>query len=100
MIFRLLCGISDFSGISAVGKEFSPSNRKQPACTIGTGRLFFFLLLLNRFERAGCSAGAAFDALIGINYVLVVALGDDAERAAISTASALCASIGDKICHD
>ena len=58
------------------------------------------LLLFDRFDRADGSAGAAINTLIGIDDVLFVALGDDAERAAIGAGAALCASVGDVVGHD
>lgn len=60
----------------------------------------FFLLLFDCFERAGSCTRAAVHTLVSIDYVLVVAFGDDAEGASISAGTALCASIRDEICHD
>ena len=58
-----------------------------------------FLLLLDSFQRAGSGAGAALHTLVGVDDILVVALGDDAEGAGIGAGAALCAGVSDEICH-
>ena len=57
------------------------------------------LFRADRIVRALGSAGAAFHALIGVDDVLVVALGDDAERTCVGAGAALDASIADNISH-
>ena len=57
------------------------------------------LLLLDGFAGAGSGAGAALDALLGVDDVGLVAFGDDAQGAGVGAGAALDASFGDLICH-
>ena len=54
---------------------------------------------LDRFVGALIGAGAAADADIGIDYVLVFALRDGLDRALLSTGAALYASISNIVSH-
>ena len=57
------------------------------------------LLQFDRFDRASAGAGAALHALIGVDHVLAVALGDDAQGAGLGTGAAADASVGNEVCH-
>ena len=60
----------------------------------------YMITLGNSLVGAFRSTSAAAHALIGVDDVLVFALGDDAERASVCTSAALDASVADNICHN
>ena len=63
-------------------------------------RPFFAVRLkLNGLNRAGAGAGAALDALLSVDHVLVIAFGDDAQGAGVGAGAALDAVVGNGISH-
>ena len=56
-------------------------------------------LQLDCSDRASVGTGAALDALLSVDDVLLVALGDDAQGAGIGAGAALQASIGNGVSH-
>ena len=61
------------------------------ACQIARQALNFeksFLFLDDRARRAGVDTGAAGEALIGVDLVVLIALGDSAGRAAVRAGAA------------
>lgn len=56
--------------------------------------------LFDSLIGATVSASAAINTLIGIDNVLVIALGDDAHGAGIGASTTLYASIGDTVSHN
>lgn len=56
--------------------------------------------LFDSLVGAAISASAAINTLIGIDNVLVIALGDDAHGASIGTSTTLYTSIGDTVSHN
>jgi hypothetical protein len=58
------------------------------------------LLFLDGLDGAVLSAGAAADTNVGIDDVLLVALGDSLDGAVLGAGAALDASISDLVSHD
>jgi hypothetical protein len=69
--------------------------KRQPHFSFSVKKLF----LSGSVNRTSVCAATAADALVSVDYVLAVSLGDAAGRTSVSASAAADALIGNLVCH-